>query len=580
MANLLSKILKTPFTVELILNGSFIFLYALKISNKIPISWNMDFVNSFLTISSNFVPLVLFFIVILNFIMSDGFSDFLRKHIFSLIVFIPIVITWGDQEFVFWLSSAHLLSSFLVLYDSPKKVPDKIKDFLTEDIIQKLRYKISPPQMIFITYAGLITVGTFLLKLPVSAADGVTISWIDSIFMITSAACVTGLTTIPVDTSLSLFGQSVIILVVQLGGLSIMTFYSAAAIMMGKSLGLKERTIMQDLLEVSSAEELMNVVVDIIRYTFVIELWGAIVLTFAFVLEGESFGRAFYYGVFHAISAFCNAGFSLFSTSIESYATKPLIHGTIIVLVLFGGFGFIVLKELVQVVYRRKSLIRMTLHAKTSMFVTILLLMSGTIFLLFSEYLHALDSYTLWEKIQIAVFQSAAARTAGFNSIPLTSFSSYTLFVLIILMFIGGNPGSTAGGVKTTTVAVLFRSLVSTFRGESQITIFDRKIPAATSVKATALIFMSLLVVCFFFLLMLKLEPEQSFLSIFFEVVSAFATVGMSLGITPYLSAAGKIVISILMFIGRIGPLTLILAIGHGNNSGQVNRPDGHVIIG
>ncbi|MFT6603663.1 MAG: trk system potassium uptake protein TrkH [Bacteriovoracaceae bacterium] len=399
--------------------------------------------------------------------------------------------------------------------------------------------------------------------------------------MATSATCVTGLSTMSLETDFSLFGQIVILILIQIGGLSIMTLYSSMALLMGNAMGMKERMIMQDLLDVASLEELLNMIVSIVKYTFFIELWGAIVLTIGFTFEGYEFGSAIYYGFFHSISAFCNAGFSLFDTSLESYATKPLIHGTIMVLITLGGLGFIVLKELKEVIVGGKSIVRLGLHSKVVIVTSFILTVAGALFIFFGEFLHALDSYTVWEKIQLSLFQSITLRTAGFNSIPLTNLNTYTLYAMTLFMFIGGSPGSTAGGIKTTTLAILYQSIRSTLKGKRSVGILDRKIPGPLVVRATAITFISIIITSVFILILMRLESDQGFLAIFFEVMSASGTVGLSLGITPVLSVMGKISIAALMLIGRIGPLTLLLAIAQRQNpTGKFDYPEGRIMIG
>ncbi|MBT7610210.1 MAG: hypothetical protein HN576_10665 [Bacteriovoracaceae bacterium] len=577
MSNFIKKI---PFLAELFINGSYIFLFSLKSSDRIPIGWDSDLISSILNYSVWIVPIILSLVVVSNYLNSRDHVEFLRKYIFSLVVFIPLVLTWGDQEFAFMLSSAHLLSSILTLYDENQTEEDSLYKFSGPGNVFK-GMKLKPAQMVLFSFIGVILLGTFLLMLPVSSVEGSSISFIDGIFMATSATCVTGLTTLSLQENFSLFGQIIILALIQIGGLSIMTLYSSMTILLGKSLGMKDRMILQDLLDVSNLEDLFSMILNIIKYTFYIELWGGIVLTIAFTFEGFEFSKALYYGFFHSISAFCNAGFSLFDTSLESYATNPLIHGTICVLIISGGIGFIVLKELTEVFMKGKSLIRLGLHSKIVIITSTFLTVGGTLFFFFGEFLGALDSYSLWEKIQISFFQSVTLRTAGFNTISLNNLNTYTIYGMTLLMFIGGSPGSTGGGIKTTTLAILFQSIRSTLKAENKVTIFDRTIPNSLVVRATALTFFSIIVTSIFILILIKVESEQSFLNIFFEVISAGGTVGLSLGITPYLTIAGKFFISLMMLIGRIGPLTLILAIGQrGRERGKFDYPEGRIMIG
>ncbi|TNF04396.1 MAG: hypothetical protein EP326_01415 [Deltaproteobacteria bacterium] len=571
---------KIPFLLELFFNGSFILLYSLKTTKKLPVGWDEKLIENILGYGVWGVPIVLLLVVIVNFINSQSLDDFLRRYIFSLVVFIPLILTWGDMEFAFWFSSAHLLSSVLALYDDDSD-EDFIKKFnpVGSQLFQKLKLK--PAQMVILSFSAVIFLGTFLLMLPVSSKEGQAISFIDALFMSTSATCVTGLATVSMTENFSMFGQVVILILIQIGGLSIMTLYSSMTILLGKSIGMKDRIIMQDLLDVSSLDELFQMIIDIIKYTFFIELWGGIVLTIAFTFEGFEFSKALYYGFFHSISAFCNAGFSLFDTSLESYSTNPLVNFTVMILITAGGLGFIVLKELTAVITTKKKLSRIGMHSKVVIATSLGLTIVGAGLFFFGEFLNALDSYSLWDKIQISLFQSVTLRTAGFNTIPFNNLNQYTIYGMTLFMFIGGSPGSTAGGVKTTTLAILIQSIISTLKGDKHVRMLDRTIPGPIVVRAIALTFFSILITSIFILVMMRLETEQSFLTIFFEVISAGGTVGLSLGITGFLTTWGKFMISIVMLIGRIGPLTLILAIGQrADERGKFDYPDGRIMIG
>ncbi len=569
---------KIPFIIELFFNGLFILLYSLKETNRLPAAWDIKVLDTAMQFCAYLVPLVVLISVVTNFILCKRIELFLRKYIFSVLIIIPLMMTWGDVEFAFWLVSAHLLSLILSLYDVDTL--DKVKNsFSFKSFMQVLRLK--PAQLVILSFMAVIFIGTFVLMLPPSLVEGKTLSFSDALFMATSATCVTGLSTMSLQQDFTLFGQMVILLLIQVGGLGIMTLSTSMTILLGRSMRMKDRIIMQDLLDVSSLEDLFAMIINIIQYTFLIELWGAIVLTFAFIFEGYEFGTSIYYGFFHSISAFCNAGFALFDNSLESYATSPLIHGTISVLVILGGLGFIVLKEVSEMVMSGGKIVRMALHSKIVITTSIILTVGGALFIFFGEFLNALDGYTLVEKIQVAFFQSVTLRTAGFNTIPLTSFNSYTLYGMSLIMFIGASPGSTGGGVKTTTLAILIQSIKSTFKGVKTVTILDRTVPSPIVVRATALTFISIIITSIFILLLMKLEPGQTFLPIFFEVVSASGTVGLSLGVTSQLSIAGKGAISLLMLIGRIGPLTLLLAIGGRDRStGKIDYPDGRIMIG
>lgn len=561
--------------LEIMLNGSFILLYSLQRYSELPQFIPSFYAKQIISYSSFFVPFVIFFHLAVNFVRYSDISLFFRRYIFSITVFFPLLITFGDVEFTFLLATAHLLSSLLSVYEEQTQE----KGVFKKTIFQTL--KLRPAQLVMLTFFGVIVAGTFLLMLPISSASGKSIGFVDALFTSTSATCVTGLVTLSTANDFSLVGQIVILVLIQVGALSVMTLYSSMAILLGNSIGIKERLIMQDLLSVSSLEELFARIGDILKYTFFIELWGALILTLGFLRSGLDFGTSLYYGIFHSVSAFCNAGFALYDTSLEAYASDPLISNTIIVLITLGGLGFLVLKDLKDWISRQKKWVNFGVHSKVVLITSLALTLGGTVLIFFGEFLHALDGYSVFDKLQISLFQSVTLRTAGFNTIPLTNLHSYTLYLMALIMFIGGSPGSTAGGVKTTTLAILARSIISTLRGQKQVTVFDRTIPSPIVVRAIALMFLSIVITSSFILLMMKFEPNQSFLAVFFEVISASATVGLSLGVTPLLSAIGKVLLSLLMFTGRIGPLTLILAIGQKERgSGKVSYPSGRIMIG
>ncbi|MCR9205596.1 MAG: hypothetical protein NXH75_13515, partial [Halobacteriovoraceae bacterium] len=454
---------------------------------KVPSAWSPEMVDKAVSIGAFGVPAVILITIIIQLVSLKSVEAFFRRHVFSFTVFIPLAITLGDELFAWWLASAHLLSSVLSLYDEegPGTKNSYEVDKLKQGIFSALRLK--PAQLVLLSFSGVILFGTFFLMLPFSSTAGKSMGFVDALFMATSATCVTGLGTQSLATDFTLFGQIVILVLIQIGGLSIMTLYSSMTILLGRSLGMKDRVIMQDLLDVSSLEELFEMIIDIVKYTFVIELWGAIVLTIAFTFEGFEFGQAIYFGFFHSISAFCNAGFSLFETSLESYATNPMITFPIMILITLGGLGFVALKEMREVVGSGKHIVRLGVHTKVVLTTSFILTAVGAVFIFFGEFLHAFDSYSFWGKLQVSLFQSVTLRTAGFNSVPLTSLHTYTLYAMTLFMFIGGSPGSTAGGVKTTSLAILVQSITSTLKGHKTVTIYNRTIPGPIVVRATAL---------------------------------------------------------------------------------------------
>ncbi len=577
MNNLYHKI---SFLLEMFINGTFILIYSLHRSGKIELLNISESTGNFvLEVFTYMAPIVVLGSVYSFYKSSKNVDEFFRKYIFSLICVVPMLITFGEVQFAFWLSAVHLFSSVLSLYEVTG-TQEQVKKITRATTILE-RIKLAPAQIVILSFSLLIGFGTLLLVIPISAAEGKYINFIDAFFMATSATCVTGLSTLSVVDNFSFMGQIIILILIQIGGLGYMTLYSSITILLGKSLAVRDQVVMQDLLDISSLEDLIQMIVNIIKYTLVIEFVGAIILTIGFTMKGYEFGEAIYFGIFHSVSAFCNAGFALFNNSLEEFGRDPLIHGTVSALILLGGLGFIVIKELEYIVFKRGKLINLSVHSKIVLTTNIALVVLLAIYIFFSEFLHAFSAYSVWDMIQLSVFQSITTRTAGFNTLPLNLLHPHTIYLFSLIMFIGASPGSTGGGIKTTTFAILFQSVKATIKGKDKVEFFDRAVPNAIVVRAISIIVISLMMVSFFILLMMRLEPEHDFLSLFFEVVSAFATVGLSLGITPYLSVLGKLVIIVVMFIGRVGPLTLTLAIGQKQQEqGKVEYPNGRIMIG
>lgn len=564
--------------LEILINGFFVLVYTLQKASQVPELLKKLPMDLILTHAIWAVPLVLFISLASNFLKSDGFEDFFRRYIFSLIIFVPIMITWGDIEFVYWLSAVHLFSTVISFYEKEDKIKP-INHVSTSSFLFQL--KLAPAQVVLLSFGGWILLGALVLILPVSANPGKSIAFIDALFMATSATCVTGLSTISLPDDFSLFGQMVMLILTQVGGLGIMTLSSSMAVIMGKNLQMREQVIMQDVLDASSSEELLGLVVNIVQYTFVIEFIGAIILTVGFYQEGFEIGQSLYFGFYHAIMAFCNAGYALFSNNLEDFKFEPLISMTVGFLLILGGIGFSVMKDVTTMIKNKRSFNNLSVHTKIVLSVNTLLIAFGTIYLFFGEFLHAFEDMTMWQRFQVSFFQAVTPRTAGFNTINLNSLHPHSLYMMILLMFIGASPGSTGGGVKTTTFAVLLQSVTATLKGKFDVEFFERKVPSATVVKSIAIFIISLIVVSSGVLVMMRIEPDKSFLALMFEVVSAFGTVGLSVGITPFLTVLGKITIILMMFIGRVGPLTLVLAVGsRAASRSNVEYPEGKILIG
>lgn len=568
---------KLPLLLEVLVNGAFVALYTFHKTNSVPdflAGIPMSEVNEYALLV---VPLVLFTTLASNFLKSEGIEDFIRRYIFSLIIFVPLIITWGDLEFLYWLSAVHLFSSVISLNEKDKTQRRGVQT--ASSFI--FRLKLQPTQVVMLSFAGLILLGSLVLMLPVSTVAGKSISFIDALFTATSAACVTGLSTISVLEDLSIFGQVVVLVLVQMGGLGIMTLSSSMALIMGRNLQIREQVIMQDVLDTSSAQELMSLVVDIIKFTFVIEFVGAIILTVGFHREGFEIGQAIYFGFFHSIMSFCNAGMTLFSNNYEDFKFVPMIHSSTMILLMLGGVGFTVLKDFQTMFTQKRSFRSLSTHTKLVVSINLFLWGFAAIYLFFGEFLNAFQDMNMWERIQVSLFQATSSRTAGFNTVNIHSLHPHTIYMMLLLMFIGGAPGGTGGGVKVTTFAILLQSVTATLRGKSEVEFFERRVPQATVVKSIAIFIICLILVSGGILVMLRLEPDKSFLALFFEVTSAFSTAGLSLGITPFLSIPGKLVLISMMYLGRVGPLTLVLAVGSRVVlPKKVNYPESKILIG
>ena len=567
-----------PYMLELLVNGAFAALYTLTKASRLP-PFLRDLPSNLLDPWGVWLaPLFVFITLLAHFRQSLGLEDFIRKYVFSVIIFIPMLMTFGDAEFTYWLTVVHLFSTVISLNE--KSMATVSEDVVVSSQGWLQQTKLSPAQLVILSFCLIIVVGALLLVLPISAQTGKAVSFIDALFMSTSATCVTGLASVSITDNLSLFGQLVLLTLVQVGGLGIMTISSCIALMMGRNLGVREQVLMQDVLDSSSSEELLQLIINIVKYTLVIEFCGAMVLTVGFYMEDYEIGQALYYGFYHGISAFCNAGFALFNSSLEEFKFSPLIHLSIAGLIILGGLGFSVIQEILEAMRTKKKFANFTLHSKIVIVTNVLLWSFGTTYLFFGEYLHAFAEYSLWGKLQVSFFQSVTARTAGFNSVNLVELHPHSLFMLIILMFIGASPGSTGGGIKTTTFALLVQSVKSTLSNHNRVEMFERTIPNVIVVRVIAIFIISLITVSTILLVMMRLEPGKDFLALMFETVSAFGTVGLSMNLTPLLSPMGKLVIVLMMYIGRVGPLTLVLAVGQSQNVSRIKYPESKVMIG
>lgn len=435
----------------------------------------------------------------------------------------------------------------------------------------------SPSQLIALTFAGLILAGALLLMLPFSSAEGSSLSFVDALFTATSASCVTGLIVVDTGTYFSTFGQLVIIALIQLGGLGLVLFATLFSVLLRKKIDLQSRLNIQASLNQDELDGVVRMSLRIAKYTAVIEGFFGTVLALRF---WPQYGiRGIYYGYWHAVSAFCNAGFDLFGhyQSLTAYVGDPVVNLSICFLIILGGLGFAVMRDVVK----NRDFRKLKLHSKMVLTSTILLIVGGMVgFALLEKDNPGTLAGLSWNDAFWASFmQSVSPRTAGFNTVDLNSLRVPTMIFTILLMFIGASPASTGGGIKTTTFALLLLNIWQVVRGRGECEIFGRRITSETMFQAFAITSMSLLWVVFAILALTCLE-DTTFLATAFEVVSAYATVGLSTGLSQHICTASKIILILSMYAGRVGFMTFALALAANKPSGHIHYPKENIIIG
>ena len=439
------------------------------------------------------------------------------------------------------------------------------------------QWKLTPYQILALGFAGLIVVGALLLMTPMASKTGQSLSFIDALFTATSAVCVTGLIVVDTGTYFSLFGQMVIIVLIQAGGLGIMTMATLMALIMRRKIQLRERLIMQEALNHMTVSGVVRLTQYIIFATFLLEFIGGTILAIRWYSDLGSTG--IYYGYWHAISSFCNAGFDLFGnfSSLTSYVDDITVNLTVASLIILGGLGFTVIFD----VWNNRQWSKFSLHTKLVLLTTTVLLIIGTIVILLLEMNNpeTLGELSWKSKILASYFQSVSPRTAGYNTIDISKMQDATLFFTIILMFIGASPASTGGGVKTTTLGVMIAAIWALITGKNDAEIFRRRINQNVIYKAFTVFFIAATLVIIV-TMMMSISEKFSFLRILFEVVSAFGTVGLSTGITSSLTAHGKLWIIVTMFAGRLGPVTFALALALRSRKSGIHYPEGKINIG
>ncbi len=449
--------------------------------------------------------------------------------------------------------------------------------------------RLKAPHIIILSFLGAILLGTILLSLPFSTHEGDKVSLVDRLFTATSATCVTGLV-VKETASWTLFGRLVIMALFQAGGLGIMTFSTLFAILLGRRITISENLVMKGTIGQHGVKNLRKLILYIVSMVFIFEAIGAVLLFMRWRITGDwSVGKTLYNSIFHSISAFCNAGFSLFRRSFMDFGQDPFINLIMIGLIFVGGIGFIVILDIGKLGFwsrdKRPVLSRMSVQTKMALSISLALIIIGGLAIFFLEKDNALFNLDQKGKMLAPFFQAVTARTAGFNTLPIGRLAPPTLVVLIFLMFIGASPGSTGGGIKTCTFGVLIASVLSMIKNKERVWTFRKTVPK-TVIRRALVVFILALGWIFLFSLFLSITEKghifgkDYYLKMLFETTSAFGTVGLSTGITTMLSDLGKFLVIMTMFVGRIGPLTMALAVALQEEKLLYNYPEEDVMVG
>ena len=448
--------------------------------------------------------------------------------------------------------------------------------------MMKNKFSLSKTQIIMLSFLVAILAGSLLLSLPISSASGIAVPYLDALFTATTATCVTGLVTLPTVTTWSVFGQSIILLLIQVGGLGVITIMSALMILLHKRMGIGDRLLLQDAFNLNSLSGIVRFVKRVLLGTFLVEGIGALFYMIVFVPE---FGlRGIWISVFTSISAFCNAGIDIIAeNSLCNYATNPIINTVTALLIILSGIGYLVWWDVMGLAAnKRKGFRNLTLHSKIAITTTLILIFGGGILIFLFEYNNPLTigNLSLFDKIQVSLFQSVTTRTAGFATVPQQDLTNASSILCLLLMFIGGSPVGTAGGIKTVTIAVLVVSALATIQNKQEVSLFNRNISRQAVNKAVAVTMMSFAIM-FTSTILLSAVSDADALDVLYETVSATATVGLTRDLTPYLNTAGKIIIIVTMYLGRVGPISLALALNSGKkHQNIIKNPTEEISVG
>jgi trk system potassium uptake protein TrkH len=458
----------------------------------------------------------------------------------------------------------------------PMKIRIRIKNFFSKHL--------SPPRIFVLSFAGVILAGGILLRFPSSATQG-HLRFVDALFSSTSAVCVTGLVVIDIGKDLSTLGQVITIFLFQVGGLGIITFSTVFFVLMGRGISFKGRDIVQSTFLHTPRRDFIVIAKAVLVFTFIIESFGTLLL---FIRFSNDFpiGTALYHAVYNAISAFNNCGYSLFSDNLMGYQGDPIVNLTIMGLIVLGGIGFIVQYEVLSKLRGIQK--KLSVHSKIVIITTSVLILSGAILFYVFERNHIIKDVPVQNKILASFFQSVTPRTAGFNTVDIGLLTNATILLMIVLMFIGASPGSTGGGVKTTSAALLVMMIWNRLKGNEEVNIFNRTVPREIMSRTISIIFASAFSVAIITSVLLifgegklpQTESRHFFVEYLFDTVSAFGTVGLSMGITPKLNDLQKYALILMMFVGRVGPLTLAFSLSRNTGGKGLTYAEEGVMVG
>ena len=448
------------------------------------------------------------------------------------------------------------------------------------------KIKFTTTQIILFSFLLVILLGSLLLTLPISSANGKSVDYLDALFTATTSTCVTGLVTVPTYSTWSIFGQIIILILIQIGGLGVVAFMALFMIIINKKLRLKDNQLIQDAFNLNTMDGLKKFIKHVFIGTFIIEGIGALLYMIVFIPDYGA--KGIWMSIFNSISAFCNAGIDIIgNNSLGDYATNPIINFTTSMLIILGGLGFIVWWDILRVVKEFKNkkfrcFRSLTLHSKIVLSSTVVLIFGGALLILIFEYKNpsTIGGLNLFDQIQISLFQSITTRTAGFASVPQENLTNASTLICLVLMFIGGSPVGTAGGIKTITIVSLVAVAIASIKNKKEVVLFNRNLSREVTRKAVAVFCMSFIIM-FTSTILLSLTTDRSVADILYETVSATATVGLSRNLTSSLNMWGKLIIILTMYLGRIGPISMAIAFkSKKEESNLINNPTEDVSIG